>query len=122
MRNRKQKVETGAFSSDFIALEECIEDIEQPRFKLRMFDILLSDDQPATLIFYDNESVCKNTSNVESTLNKKHSAIAYHFARWNMAAGFCTIDWIPTGRDLADAMTKILSMVVLYRLFGSWTY
>ena len=67
------------------------------RFKLRMFGIPLPEDQPATLILCDNEAVCKNTSNVESSLNKKHSDIMYHFARWNIASGVCTIAWIPTG-------------------------
>ena len=67
------------------------------RFKLRMFGIPLPEDQPATLILCDNEAVCKNTSNVESSLNKKHSDIVYHFARWNIASGVCTIAWIPTG-------------------------
>ena len=41
----------------------------------------ISEDQPATVILCDNESVVKNTSNVESSLNKKYSAIAYNFSR-----------------------------------------
>ena len=73
-----------------------------------MFGIPLSEDQPATFIFCDNEAVCKNTSDLESSLNKKHFAIAYRFAIWNVAAGVCKIAWIPTGENLADAMTKRL--------------
>ena len=84
-------------SSEFIALKQCIEDVKYLRFKLRMFGIPLSEDQPTIFILCDNEEVCKNTSNVESFLNKKHSTIAYHFSRWNMAAGVCTITLIPTG-------------------------
>ena len=87
-----------------------------------MFGIPLSDDQPATLILCDNEVVFKNTSNVESYLNKNHSIIAYHFARWNVAAGVCTISWIPTVENLADATTKRLSVVVQDHLLRRWTY
>ena len=61
------------------------------RFKLSIFGIPLSEDQPDTIIFCDNEAVFNNTSNVESSLNKKHSAIAYHFSRCNVTAGVCTI-------------------------------
>ena len=64
----------------------------------------------------------KNSSNVESTLNKKHSAIAYHFARWNVAAGVIAVAWIATGENLADAMTKRLSEMARDYLFGNWTY
>ena len=98
---RQQTVETSAFSSEFIALKHCIEDVEYLRFKLRMFGIPLDG---ATMILCDNEAVVKNTSKVESTLNKKHSALAYHFARWNVAAKVCSIAWISTTENIADAM------------------
>ena len=61
---RQQTVEMSAFSSEFIALKKCIKDIEHLRFKLRMLGILLSEDQPAILIWCDNEVVYKNTSNI----------------------------------------------------------
>ena len=83
-------------------MKQCIEDVEHLIFKLRIFGIPISEDQPFTVILCDNESVVKNTSNVESSLNKKHSAIAYHFSRQNVAAGVYTIAWIPTG--LHDAL------------------
>ena len=93
-------------------MEQCIEDVEHLRFKLRMFGIPISEEQPATVILCENESVLKNTSNFESSLNKKHSAIVYHFSRWNVAAGVCTNAWIPTGENIADAMTKRLAKAV----------
>ena len=72
--------------------------------------------------FCDNESVVKNTTSVESTLNKKHSQIAYHFVRWCVAAGVVTVSWIDGKVNLADAMTKRLSQSVRESLFGNWTY
>ena len=86
-----------------------------------MFGILIVNDEPS-YILCDNEGVVKNSSNVESTLNKKHSSIAYHFSIWNIAAGVIAVAWVPTGENLADAMTKILSESSRGHLFGNWTY
>jgi hypothetical protein len=122
LSRRQQTVETSAFSSEFIALKHCIEDVEHLRFKLRMFGIPIVNNGEATKILCDNNSVVTNTSNVESSLNKKHSSIAYHFSRWNVAAGVCQIGWIPTGENLADAMTKRLSVTTRDHLFSQWTY
>ena len=115
-------IETSAFSSNFIELKQYIEDVEHLRFKLRMFGIQIHDDGEPTHILCDNNSVVTNTSNVESSLNKKHSSIAYHFSRWNVAAGVCRIAWVPTGENIADAMTKRLSIGVRDHLFCRWTY
>lgn len=88
---RQQTVETNAFSSEFLAMKHCIEDIKYLRFKLRMFSVPICKERDATYILSDNEGVVKNSSYVESTLNKKHSAIAYNFTRWNVAAGVCKV-------------------------------
>jgi len=121
LSRRQQTVETSVFSSEFIALKQCIEDVKHLRFKLRMFGLPIIKDE-ATHILCDNKSVVTNTSNVESSLNKKHSSIAYHFSRWNIAAGVCQIAWIPTDNNIADAMTKRLSVILRERLFSQWTY
>ena len=118
---RQQTVETSAFSAEFLALKACIEDVEYLRFKLRMFGIpILNKD--ATNLFCDNESVVKNSTNVDSTLNKKHSSVAYHFARWCVAAGICALGWIPSTENLADAFTKRLPESIRDYLFGNWMY
>ena len=59
MIKRQHTVETSSFSSEFISLKQCIEDIENLRSKLRTFGIPLSEDQPDTLILFNNEAVCK---------------------------------------------------------------
>ena len=89
-----------------------------------MFGIPLFHDgeSDATLILCDNNSVVVNTSDVDLSLNKKHSSIAYHFARWNVAAGVCKVAWVKTGENIADAMTKRLSITGRNYLFGKWTY
>jgi Reverse transcriptase (RNA-dependent DNA polymerase) len=121
---RQATVEASTFSSEFIALKTCIEAITALRYKLRMFGIPIADEgeiNPAH-IFCDNETVTKNSTLVESTLNKKHSSIAYHYVRWNVAAGLATIAWIPSGENLSDPFTKILNDTARDYLFGNWTY
>ena len=73
-----------------------------------MFGIPIQEDH-AMNVFCDNESVVKNSSRIESTLNKKHSSIAYHYVRWAVAAGIISVAWIDSKENLADAFTKRLS-------------
>ena len=47
-----------------------------------------------TRVLCDNESVVKNSSRFESTLSKKHNAIAYHMTRWATAAKEIIVGWI----------------------------
>ena len=76
----------------------------------------------STKVYCDNESVVKNSSKLESVLNKKHCALAYHAVRWAVAARIITVGWIPTDYNLADAFTKRLTVAKRDSLFGSWTY
>ena len=78
-------------------------------------------DMPTNL-FCDNLSVVRNSSILSSTLNKKHSSIAYHSCRWHVAAGVIRVAWIHTDDNLADAMTKRLTSEKRNRLFGCWMY
>ena len=103
-------------------MKECIESIEALRYKLRMFGVPISTEHPETCIYCDNKGVVKNSTKVESTLHNKHSEVAYHFTRWNVAAGVVSVAWIETAYDLADAFTKRLSSGVRDFLFGEWTY
>jgi hypothetical protein len=118
---RQQTVETSTFSAEFIALKVCLEAIEHLRFKLRCFGIPIPNNEP-TYVFCDNESVVKNTTRIESTLNKKHSAIAYHHCRWSVAAGIISVTHIRTHENIADCFTKRLPSNTRNYLFGSWTF
>ena len=116
---RQNTVEASTFSSEFIALKCCLEHITSLRFKLRMFGVPILE---STKVFCDNESVVKNSSILSSTLNKKHSSIAYHSVRWAVAAGIIKVAWINTFYNLADAMTKRLTAARRNQLFGEWTF
>jgi hypothetical protein len=82
-----------------------VELTEALRYKLRMFGIPL--DGP-TNVFCDNEAVTKNVRIPESTLKKKHNAIAYHRAREAVAAGTIRVAKEDGVTNLADVLTKLL--------------
>ena len=119
---RQTAVETGAFLLEFAVMKHCIEDIECLRFKLRMFGIPLNKNKPETRILCDNQAVVKISSNVESKLNEKHSAVAHHFARGNVTAKVCLVGWIPTRENIADAVTKSLPEAKHDELFHNWVF
>ena len=102
---RQNTVETSTFGSEIVALKIAVEMTEGLRYKLRMMGIAV--DGP-TNVFCDNESVVKNTTRPESTLKKKHNAIAYHRVREAQAAGIVRISHEPGETNLADLLTKCL--------------
>ena len=116
---KQSTVECSAFSSEFLAMRTCIEEVVSLRYKLRMFGVPVED---PTDIFCDNNSVVMNSSNVESKLNKKNNSLAYHYTRWSVAAGIIRVGWIDGKENLADVYTKVLSVGDLEYLFGNWTY
>lgn len=81
---RQNTVEASTFSSELMAMRTCIKSIVHLRFKLRMFGIPLIETASGSTsahVFCDNESVVKNCSHVESTLNKKHNSLTCHYNR-----------------------------------------
>lgn len=116
---RQNTVESSTFSSEFIAMKICVEHIIALRHKLRMFGVPVTE---SAKVLCDNESVVRNSSKLESILNKKHCALAYHSVRWAVAAGIISIGWVPTDYNIADAMTKRLTANKRESLFSTWTY
>jgi len=114
-------VEASTFLSEFIKMKTCIEACQHLRFKLRMFGVPM-DENYATHILCDNESVVKNSTKLESVLNKKHNSIAYQHIRWNVAAVVAKVAWINSKKNLADPFDKRLAAMVRDYLFGNWTY
>ena len=79
------------------------------------------DDEP-TCIYCDNKSVVSNGIRVESTMDKNHVSITYHFTRFCVAAGIIALSWIDGIENIADALSKRLPENVRNSLFGNWTY
>jgi hypothetical protein len=84
-------------------MKRAVELIEALWYKLRMFGIPIAG--PAN-VYCDNDSVVNNTRRPESTLKKKHNAIAYHRVREAVATGAIWIAWEDGKTNLADILTK----------------
>ena len=102
---RQNTVESSTFGSEFVAMKTAVEQVEALRYKLRMMGVPV--DGP-TSVFCDNESVFKNSTRPESTLKKKHNAIAYHRTREAIAAGIIRVAWEDGRFNLADVLTKLM--------------
>ena len=59
-------------------------------------------------IYGDNMSVIHNTPKPEAILKKKSNSICYHFVREAVAMRECLTSHIPTGKNVADLLTKVL--------------
>jgi hypothetical protein len=102
---RQNTVESSTFGSEYIAMKIGCDLIEGLRYKLRMLGIPV--DGPAN-VFCDNDAVVKNSSRPESTLKKKHNAIAYHRVREAQAANIIRVAKEDGLTNLADILTKLM--------------
>ena len=102
---RQNTIESSTFGSEFVALKIAVEMNDGLRYKLRMFGIPI--DGP-TNGFCDNESVVRNTTVPESTLQKKHNSIAYHKCRESVALGAIRIKHERGKFNCSNILTKFL--------------
>jgi hypothetical protein len=103
---RQNTIESSTFGSKFVALKIAAEMNDGLlRYKIRMFGIPL--DGP-TNGFCDNESVVRNATIPESTLQKKHNSIAYHKCRESVAQGALRIKHKRGKFNCSDILTKFL--------------
>jgi hypothetical protein len=91
---------------EFIALKIATEMNDALRYKLRMLGIPI---EGSTNVFCDNQSVITNSTVPDSTLRKKHNAIAYHRVREAVAAEVIRIAYVHSKSNNADILTKPLS-------------
>jgi hypothetical protein len=102
---KQSTIETSVFGAEFVAMKTGIDTLHGIRYKLRMMGIPISG---PTFIYGDNMSVIYNTSKPESQLNKKCNSICYHAVRESVAMGESLTAHIPTDKNGADLLTKVL--------------
>ena len=74
-------------------------------YKLSMVGVKISG---PSYVYGDNMSVVHNTSKPESVLKKKSNSICYHFVREAVAMREALVCRIPTRKNVADLLTKVL--------------
>ncbi len=98
-------VESVTFGLEFVALKTATDQMDALRYKLCMFGIPLSS---PTNVFCDNEVVILNATHAESTLQRKHTSIAYHQCCKDQVAGYVQIGFEEGRINPADILTKLL--------------
>jgi hypothetical protein len=102
---RQNTVESSTFGSEFVALKIAVEMNIALRYKIRMMGVPIEE---PTNTFADNSSVVTNVTIPESTLQKRHNAIAYHKCREECAAGAIRVAFEKGADNCSDGLTKIL--------------
>ena len=102
---KQATIESAVFGAEFVAMKHGVETLRGIRYKLRMMGVEVSG---PSYVYGDNMSVIHNTSKPESTLKKKSNSICYHFVREAVAMRECVTCHIPTAKNVADLLTKVL--------------
>ena len=116
---RQNSCETSTFGAELCAMKVAVEMVTALRFKLRQFGVPI---EGPTNMFCDNESVWNNVSKPESTLNKKHHSVSYHFCRQAVAAGIIRVAKESSETNLADIFTKVMARPQRERILDRFTY
>jgi hypothetical protein len=108
---KQNTVESLTFGSEFVALRIAVDLIVSLQYKLRMMGIPI---YTPCLTLCDNETAIRNSTIPESSLKKKHNAIAYHRVREAVAADILRIGYINSRDNLADMFTKPLTRELIH--------
>ena len=110
---RQNTVESSTFGSELVAMKQATDMIEGLLYKLRMFGVPVEGE---ARILCDNMAAVKSGSNPDARLQKKHNSIAFHRVREAVAAGWALIYHENGNSNLADLLTKVLSVEKRRRL------
>ena len=71
------------------------------------------------VIYVDNQGAIQLAHNPAHHRLTKHIDIQYHFIRERVGSGEVKLEWVPTGRQLADLLTKAVSAGRVQELRGA---
>ena len=72
--------------------------------------------QKPTTVFVDNQSAIALTKHKMVKPRTKHIALRYHWIKEQVAEGTVCVKYIPTGDNIADFLTKVLSQEKIVQL------
>ena len=104
---RQNTVESSTFGSELIVMKQAVDMVEGLIYKLWMFGIPIIDE---ARILCDNQTAVKSGSNSDTHLQKKHNFIAFHMIQEAVAGGWVLIYHEDSQSNLADLLTKVLSV------------
>jgi hypothetical protein len=110
---RQATVESATFGSEFTAARIAVDQIIDLRITLRYLGVPI---RQKSYMFGDNQAVVRNSSIPQSSLNKRHNALAYHRVREMIAAKVLGYYWIDGSSNPADIVSKHWSYPQVWHL------
>ena len=114
---RQTSVQTSTFGAEFVSLKRAIEEAVAIRYYLRSMGVSVT---KPTVVYGDNMSAIRNSTDPGSPLKKKYLALTYHFCREHFSATIISIRKIDTKKNLADPFTKGLTSTEFHGHFNSF--
>ena len=104
---RQNTVESSTFGSELVVMKQAMDMIEGLIYKLCMFGIPVEGE---ARILCDNMATVKSGSNPDARIQKKHNSIAFHRIREAVVAVWALVYHEKGNSNLADLLTKVLSV------------
>jgi len=99
-------VEHATFGSELMSGRVAVDQVFGTRASLMAMGVPI---EKSTWLLGDNQSVITQCTVPQSTLTKRHNALAYHRIRWAVAAGVIKFVKIPGKENISDCLTKYLA-------------
>lgn len=106
---KQMSVAASSTEAEYMALYEAVR--EALWLKSLAVSIHINIDKPIT-IYEDNNGCISIANNPTNHKRSKHIDIKYHFSREQIEKNVIKLNYIPTGQQLADALTKPLPAVI----------
>ena len=100
---KQASVETATYGSEFAAARTAIQQIAAMRLTLQYLGVPI---QQSAYLFGDNEAVVTSGTVPHSRLNKRHTALAYHYTREAVASKMVIFHHIPGVINPSDILSK----------------
>ena len=110
---RQGAIQASTYAAEFMAGRAAVEEAQGIRYVLRSLGVPL---KGPTALYGDCMGMIQSSSLPDGTLKKKHVAISYHTVREQVAAKAVELYKVDTSENIADLLTKSLSVGVLMPL------
>lgn len=110
---KQQSVAASSTEAEYMALYEAVKEALWLKSLANSIHIII----PTPIIIYEDNNGCISIANNPTNHKRtKHIDIKYHFSREQIEKNVIKLNYIPTGQQLADALTKPLPAVTFHEM------
>ena len=104
----QKTVSRSSTEAEYVSLSAAVQDALYLR---NLLGDLWPEAVQAVTLHEDNQSTIRQALNLQSSSRTKHVDVSHHFIKHHIAEGVVNLQYIPTGEQPADALTKNLDRV-----------